>query len=261
MLSAFGKNLEDIVGRAGKMISKEGLTYNVYEKPGTANYVTDADRAVQDFLIKELSALVKGAHFVCEENEYSRNSIEKGTTFIIDPIDGTSNFLFGMNFSAVSVGAAEDGVLQAGAVYNPFTDEMFCAERGRGSFLNGKKISLKDMPLEKGLLATDTSPYNPELRDKSFALQKALSYHAMDIRNLGSAALSICFAACGRCAAYYSFRLYAWDYAAAQIILTEAGGKACTLKGESAALAKTTTYLAGAPSAVEEILKEAEKLI
>ena len=224
-------------------------------KEGTANFVTKYDSMVQEFLIQRLSALVPKAVFVGEEDGYSEGKIGKGDTFIIDPIDGTTNFICGFPVCGISVGLSRQGRMEIGVVYNPFREEMFAAGRGTGAFLNGRKLVLRDCALGESVLCMDTAPYTPELRDGIFEELRRLSYLCMDMRSIGSAALSICYVACGRAAAYISPKLCVWDYAAASLILTEAGGVITGKNGEELNLATRAAVLAGSPKAHAEILE------
>ena len=137
-------------------------------KPGTANFVTEYDSRVQAFLIRELSKLVPDAEFVGEEDGYSEHKAVGAKTFIIDPIDGTTNFLCHYMESGISVAYAESGEPVIGVVYNPFRGELFTAEKGKGAFLNGRRLEIRDLPLEGGTFSGEIAPYNPEMRDEVF---------------------------------------------------------------------------------------------
>lgn len=194
-------------------------------KTDRRNVVTAYDRRVQELLTERLLAAVPGARFYCEEQEV-HDDLHAAQLFIIDPIDGTMNFVRGLHHSCISVAYAEYGALCAAAVYNPYVDEMFSAVRGQGAFLNGRPIRTGDDSLENSLVCFGTAPYNAELADESFAMARLLFDHSLDIRREGSAELDLCSVAAGRAGLYFELRLSLWDYAAGWLILREAGGEA-----------------------------------
>jgi len=194
-------------------------------KTDRRNVVTDYDRRVQALLMERLRAAVPDARFYCEEQEV-HDDLHAAQLFIIDPIDGTMNFVRGFHQSCISVAYAEHGELCAAAVYNPYVDEMFSAVRTKGAFLNGRAIRVTDEDLENSLVCFGTAPYNAELADESFAMARLLFDHSLDIRREGSAELDLCSVAAGRAGLYFELRLSLWDYAAGWLILREAGGEA-----------------------------------
>ena len=194
-------------------------------KTDRRNVVTDYDRRVQAMLMERLRAAVPEARFYCEEQEV-HDDLHAAQLFIIDPIDGTMNFVRGFHQSCISVAYAEHGELCAAAVYNPYVDEMFSAVRAKGAFLNGRSIRVTDEDLENSLVCFGTAPYNAELADESFAMARLLFDRSLDIRREGSAELDLCSVAAGRAGLYFELRLSLWDYAAGWLILREAGGEA-----------------------------------
>lgn len=249
------KTICDIVVETGKLITGNEKNLGIEAKPGTSNYVTAYDRLVQKTLISKLKEIFPEAEFVGEEDgctTYRRNS---EYAFFIDPIDGTTNFIQDFQASAICVGMAKNGVLEIGVVYNPFMEELFYAQKGKGAFLNGKALHIENKGLKEGILCIDTAPYNPEIRHDIFEQIEKLSYQSMDIRCVGSAALSICYQACGRAVGYLSPRLCVWDYAAASVILEEAGGKLTSKGGEDPDFRTYIPIIAGTCKGVEEILE------
>lgn len=219
----FTDKFKEIVYEAGEIIlSAEHITI-AKEKEGPANFVTKYDTMVQEFLINELKELLPEAAFLGEEEGQCASPLDEKYCFIIDPIDGTTNFICNFQYSAISVGLSCNGELTHGIVYNPFRNEMFWAEKGKGAYLNDTKLSPYNRPLSAGVVIFGTTPYNPELRDSAFAVAKEISYLTMDLRELGSAALSLCYVAANRAVAYISPRLCTWDYAAASVLLAELG--------------------------------------
>ena len=144
-----------IVKQAGELIRSIPRPH-VYTKEGHANFVTEADMASQRFLIEHLSPLLPEAHFFAEEQE--ENKMAPGWNWVIDPIDGTTNFIRGYRPSSISVGLVKDGVGMLGIVLDPFAGELFSAVKGGGAFRNGEPIHVADIPLENALVAFGTAP-------------------------------------------------------------------------------------------------------
>ena len=237
------------VREAGKiMLGAHAGQEDISSKQGKANFVTKYDVAVQQFLQERLQKAFPDAAFLGEEGESSVLP-EKGDVFNVDPIDGTTNFITDYRHSSISVGLARDGQMQAGVVYNPYLGEVFAAERSRGAFLNGARISCGSRGLAQGTVGFGTSPYHPDLADSSFALLRKVSEVCLDIRRSGSAALDICYAAAGRTALFFEMVLEPWDYAAASIIISEAGGACTQIDGSPITLDKGCSILAGNPAA------------
>lgn len=202
----------------------------VGEKAGHANFVTAYDKQVQRELRRRLTAAVPDAAFVGEEED-AHASIAHGPAFIVDPIDGTTNFIKDYHCSCISVGMTVDGAPQLGIVYNPYLDELFTAERGQGAYCNGRRIHVSEEPFANGLVLFGTSPYYEELAGKSFQMAYDYFSKALDIRRSGSAALDLCSIASGRAELYFELRLSPWDYAAGALIVEEAGGSVTTVEG------------------------------
>ena len=198
---------------------------------------------MQQILKERLLELLPNAVFVGEEDDIHA-SIRKGMAFIVDPIDGTTNFIKDYHNSAISVGLTNDGKAYIGVVYNPYLDEMYTAERGRGAFLNGRPIHVSGNPLSEGVVLFGTSPYYEELSRKSFQMAYAYFKRALDIRRSGSAAIDLCSIAAGRAELYFELRLSPWDYAAGALIVQEAGGVVKTVDGDEITLEKPCSVLA-----------------
>lgn len=201
------ERIEQLIRKSGTIMlegSRHLTSENVHQKQGAANFVTDYDTAIQRFLIDAFREVAPDASFYGEEEtEGNTHEIRDGYTFFIGPIDGTTNYLFGYDHSCVSVGIALNGSIVAGFVYNPFRDEMFSAERGRGSYLNGRKLWIEDKPLTDGIAAFGCARYNCEQTETQFAVVKELFLRSTAIRNGGSAALDLCGIASGANVAYY----------------------------------------------------------
>lgn len=241
----------ETVKQAGKIIlTAHDQEDAVTAKEGKKNFVTKYDVAVQDYLLDQLSKIVPQAEFVGEEGDTDKDS--KALRFMVDPIDGTTNFMQDYRCSCISVAICEGDEPILGIVYNPYTDELFSAEKGKGAYLNDKPIKVSDRPLSDGLALFGTSPYHPENTDKTFALLRKVFDYSRDIRRSGSAAYDICCIACGRCEVFFEKELQPWDYAAGTVILREAGGIAETYDGLSPSLSHGSDVVFANPGAYEE---------
>ena len=234
--------LEALVREAGKRLLQQQQA-QVYEKEGIGNYVTEQDLATQRFLYEEIGKLLPDAQFMGEEDE-THDPAGDGLTVIIDPIDGTANFIRGANYSGISVGIAQGGEPVLGIVYNPWTEELYKAIRGEGAFLNDRPIHVSDKSLNQGVAVVGFTAYERDLADRQFRLFRNLFDSCQDLRSLGSAALDICGVACGRWELFTELRLLPWDYAAAWCILLEAGGILTNVDGENPGFAGATSILA-----------------
>ena len=219
-----------VVRRAGDMIrDAHDIEKDTREKNGAADLVTKYDVAVQAFLQKELLALVPEADFLGEEGEHE--TLDKPWVFVVDPIDGTTNFVRHMHHSNIAVALVHEGCVAYGVVYNPFTEEMFAARRGGGAFLNGRPIHVSDRDMSHAITMCGSTIYDRRFTDRSFSLMRRLYDLGLDFRRFGSAELDVCYVACGRAEVFFECRLSPWDYAAGSLILTEAGGKITRLDG------------------------------
>ena len=248
VLSKLNRSLVDKIADAvrdcGKIMLEAVRTSDmVDEKEGHANFVTTYDKKVQETLKEKLTEILPAAAFVGEEDDIHA-SIQKGLAFIVDPIDGTTNFIKDYHVSAISVGLINDGRSYIGVVYNPYLDEMFTAERGKGAFLNGKPIHVSRNPLSEGIVLFGTAPYYEELSRKSFDLAYEYFRQALDIRRSGSAAIDLCSIAAGRAEVYFELRLSPWDYAAGSLIVEEAGGVVTTVDGGEITFERPCSVLA-----------------
>ncbi len=163
-----------IVRQAGEIIlSARDIAGQTHEKTSAADLVTEYDLAVERFLKEKLPPLVPGSIFFGEEEKENADP-GQGWAFIVDPIDGTTNFVRGLRQSAVSVALAKDGTVEYGVVYNPYRDEMFSARRGGGAFLNGAPIHVSSRPLSKGIFSMGTSIYRPEYFARTMRLTEQL---------------------------------------------------------------------------------------
>jgi myo-inositol-1(or 4)-monophosphatase len=222
------------------------------EKSSHRDVVTAYDRRVQDLLMQRFRDLLPDACFLCEENAVHDDPMAEHL-FIIDPIDGTMNFLKHLNHSAISVAYRSHGELLIGVVYNPFVDELFTAIRGKGAFLNGTPIHTDTSPLTDTVVCCGTAPYWPELADRSFQLMRTVFDNCLDIRRQGTASLDLCSIAAGRAGAYFELNLSPWDYAAGALIVEEAGGICTAFDGSPLPYdGSKSGLLAGSPLAWQQ---------
>ncbi len=221
--------LQDIISivRESSLILKQN--YDVTIKGGFANIVTSADVSIQNFLYEKLSKLVPGSGFICEEE----NVYDPGHEYewIIDPIDGTTNFVRQLRESSICVALAHNGEVIMGVVYNPFKEMMFSAELGKGSFLNGEPIHVSDRVYENSLYFTALCLYRKQYAPLCMNVLKEVYQDVCDFRRFASCALEICYLAMGCGELLFEIRLLPWDFAAAALILREAGGCCCSLHG------------------------------
>ncbi len=214
------KKTETIVRSAAKLLRRG--TGNIRTKGNSANLVTDADICIQAYLQKKLHALVPEASFYCEEE--SEQNRKNDLVWIIDPIDGTTNFARKIPFYSISVALWKNGSPLVGVVFAPQMNLMFTAVQGKGAFCNGKPIQVSDEPFERSLFSTALCLYEKRFAGVCANIMQLVHQQCSDIRRLGSCALELCFLALGVTDLFFEIRTYPWDYAAAFLILKEAGG-------------------------------------
>lgn len=225
------ENIIHAVRACGTIILNADRTKSgIDEKAGHANFVTAYDKKVQSELQKRLLEILPEAVFVGEEEDVHA-SVKGGYAFIVDPIDGTTNFIKDYHASAISVGLIKDAKRYIGVVYNPYLDEVFTAVKGKGAFLNGSPIQVSKQPLENGIVIFGTATYYEEYAKVTFDMAYDYYCKALDVRRSGSAALDLCNVAAGRAELFFELRLCPWDYAAGSLIVEEAGGVVTTIDG------------------------------
>ena len=215
------EKLMQIARTAGEFFSARSLS-RIDQKEGHANFVTNIDREVEEYLQQALLSLVPGSQIIGEEKE--NGALTDAPTWIVDPVDGTTNLIHDYRCSAVSIALCENRSPVAGLIWQPYTQEMFYAEAGRGASLNGKEIHVSETPFDKALIAVGTAPYHAELAEKSMELALAFLHSCADIRRSRSAAVDLAYLAAGRLDAFFELNLKPWDYAAGSLIVREAGG-------------------------------------
>ncbi len=219
-------------------ILREGLDRaRTIEFKGDKNIVTDVDRRSEEAIAALVRRELPGHSLVSEEG--ARLQGDSGYRWLVDPLDGTTNYAHGYPCFSVSIGVERDGDLVYGVVYDPTLEEFFTAERGEGAFLNGKRLRVSAISrLSNSLLATGFPP------DVATAVENNLDHfadflkRAQAVRRPGSAALDLCYVAAGRFDGFWELRLNAWDVAAGSLLVTEAGGKVSDLRGQPLRLSK-----------------------
>jgi myo-inositol-1(or 4)-monophosphatase len=214
---------------AGRLARERlGRAAFVGAKAAPADLVTEVDRQLEAVVTAVLRAARPGCAIFGEESGGERGA---DRVWYVDPIDGTTNFVHGLPGFTVSVALTQGGVPVAGAVYDPVGDEMFTASRGGGATLNGRPIRVAaETDMARGLFATGVPPVEPA---RGFALRclSAVTLRSRNVRNLGSAALHLCYVAAGRLTGFWEANLHAWDVSAAAVVVREAGGRVTDLEG------------------------------
>lgn len=215
------KEMIDIAKEAGIRI-KNDRDFSVSEKTDAANIVTTMDTQIQNFILGRLEQLLPEAKVIAEEDNV--HSFDNGYVWIVDPIDGTTNYAYDSKHSCISIALLNENDGYIGVVYNPYLDELFYAKKGEGSFLNGKPLNVTERSMNESLVIMGTAPYRKDKADYTFEIAKRLFVNGRDIRRSGSAVLDLCYVACGRYDAFFEADLAVWDRAAAALIISEAGG-------------------------------------
>lgn len=237
--------------RCGELILDRSAVHTT-SKTSSRDVVTQYDVAVQSALVDDLHRAFPEAEFVAEE-EPAHDAAAGKVVFVIDPIDGTMNFVKNFHHSCISIGCLMDGQPAAAVVYDPYKKELFHAGRGMGAYLNGEPIHVTEDDLADTLVLFGTSPYNPAATEQTFRMAHRMYNKSLDVRRMGSAALDLCYTACGRAGLYFEMQLSLWDYAAGALILTEAGGVAMKLDGSPLGYAvKKSSILVGSPKTVSQ---------
>lgn len=222
----------EIAHEAGKYITSQinKISSEDIQTKGRQNFVTETDKKAESMIIERLVPLIPDAGFMAEEG----TSTKKGKHFnwIIDPLDGTTNFIHGAPPVSVSIALMEDQTIVAGVVYEIWHNELFCSWKGGDAFLNGRKIRVSRVDsVGKSLIATGFPYVN---LDRLEPFMKSLDYFfkkTHGVRRLGSAAADLAYVACGRYDGFYEYNLNPWDVAAGAFIVLQAGGMVSDFKG------------------------------
>jgi myo-inositol-1(or 4)-monophosphatase len=224
--------------RAGRSLKRDlGEIENLQVSlKGPANFVSAADRRAEEMLYDDLTKSRPGYGFIGEEGG-TREGSDKSNTWIVDPLDGTTNFLHGIPQFAISIGLQREGTIIAGVIYNPANDELYIAERGKGAFLNDQRIrvtgrnKLNDCVIACGLPHIGRGDHELSRREMA-----ELQNRVAGLRRFGAASLDMAFVAAGRLDGYWERNLKPWDVAAGTIMVREAGGTVSGIEGGDTAL-------------------------
>ncbi len=216
----------------GSFIRKEAGAFNadVVELKRQRDLVSYVDKTAEQKLVKALGELLPEAGFITEENQVDQK--KETYTWIVDPLDGTTNFVHGIPTYAVSVALMLEDQLAAGVVYEIARDECFSAVKNHGAMMNGSRISVSATDrVEDSLFATGLPIHNFTKIDEYLGVLNELMRNSHGLRRIGSAATDLAYVACGRFEAFYEYNLNAWDVAAGALIVQEAGGHVSDFKG------------------------------
>ncbi len=228
------------------------------EYKGDADLVTKADRASEQLIVERIRKQWPEHDLIGEEG--SRRETRSDFRWYIDPLDGTTNFAHGFPVFCVSIALEYKGERIAGVVYDPSRDEMFAAEKGSGSLLNGRPIHVSAIAHLKESLVATGFPSHKRHKNPNIHFYHQITLRSHGVRRAGSAALDLCYLACGRYDAYWEFNLNSWDTAAGVLLVEEAGGKVTNFTGgpfniDSREVLGSNTLLHG------ELLKEFQAII
>ncbi len=219
---------------AGKVLLEKARVGFRISKKGRANLVTEADLMAEHVIVEQILSRLPDHGILAEERgETPSESLVK---WVIDPLDGTTNYAHQYPCYCVSIACEVQGEVRVGVVLDPVSDECFHAIKGRGAFLNGTPISTtKESVLEDSLLVTGFS-YEEEAVKRNLELFSTMMLQCRSVRRDGSAALDLCYVACGRFDGFWELSLHPWDVAAGSLIVTEAGGKVSRFDGSETSI-------------------------
>jgi len=236
------------------------LPHGSVEEKTKNDFVTHADRESEERIIAAIRARFPADAFLAEEGG-ARAGHDGARVWIIDPLDGTSNFVSGFPFWCVSIAAKEGDRVVAAVVWDPLRNELYAAERGAGAWRNDTRVSVTGRDsLEGAFVATGFPFRNRQKIDDYLALFKAIFLHARAIRRAGSAALDLAYVASGVFDGFFEFRLAPWDIAAGALLIEEAGGLVTDFDGGRGYLERGNV-IAGAPGVVDGLRRAAEGIV
>jgi len=246
-LKSLCTEIEDAARIAAEFIVRESDVFSIEEteSKGVNNFVTYVDKGSEKILIEKLAPLIPDAGFIAEEGTSGIKGLKYN--WIIDPLDGTTNFLHGVRPYAISIGLMEDEEVIAGVVHEVGGNETFTAWKNGGAWLNGKRIHVSGTPELSGSLVATGFPYN--LFDRLIPYMDLLTYlvkHTHGVRRLGSASIDLAYVACGRFDLFFEYDLKIWDIAAGMLLVREAGGKFSDFSGNMTGLSGDETIASNA---------------
>lgn len=228
-------DVTEIASKVGTFIKTERENFDstkIETKGHSSNLVSYVDKESENQLVSSLKKLIPNAGFITEEATIKQRTDEE-YYWLIDPLDGTTNFLHNVPLYSTSIGLMQNDTLIAGVILDITRNEMFYAWKEGGAYLNGKKIECgKPESLSKSLIATGFPYYDFEKMDSYINILKDLIKNSHGLRRCGSAAIDLAWVASGRFDGYFEYNINSWDIAAGCLILQEAGGKSTNFKGE-----------------------------
>lgn len=247
--------LIELARQAGNILRRDFNLHLRVDHKGLIDLVSEADHQSEQFLLNYLRQQYGGDRIVAEESGELAGNPDR--SWFIDPLDGTVNYVHGLPIYSISIAYAEHGQLKLGVVYDPMRDELFSAEAGSGAWLNGEPIHpARASDLDHCLLVTGF-PYdirtNPENNLDNYA---HFALHSQGVRRLGSAALDLCYVACGRFDGFWELRLSPWDVASGGLIARQAGAKVTNLTGSDDFISPPQSILAANPVIHQWMLDE-----
>ena len=216
---------------AGALLKDRFHDHHKIDYKGEINLVTEVDRMSEELLLKKIRHVFPDHDILTEESE----GVQTGSRcrWIIDPLDGTTNYAHGFPLFCVSIALEQDGAITLGVIYNPLLDELFVTERGSGSFLNGRRLVVSDTDNLSGSLFATGFPYDIRINpDNNINYFNELALRVQAVRRAGSAALDLAYLAAGRFDGFWELKLHPWDTAAGWLMVTEAGGTVTDLAGD-----------------------------
>jgi len=215
---------------AGTLIEKRVSKKKSVRYKSDINVVTDVDKKAEDIIVGRIRKHYPTHNFLAEEKEYAKK--KERFLWIIDPLDGTTNFLHGFPFFCVSIALSYREEVIMGVVYDPMRKELFYAEKSKGAYMNGRRIAVSKIKnLKKALVATGFAYNIKNARNKNISNFVKFLKTSQAVRRAGSAALDLCYVASGRFDGFWEFCLNPWDTAAGLLIVQEAGGRATKTNG------------------------------
>lgn len=250
-------NAKKWIKEAGENIKQSfSKTLTVQSKTAANDLVTNIDKSTEQFFIKKIKQIYPEHRIVGEEGFGDDVRDLDGVVWIIDPIDGTMNFIHQQRNFAISIGIYEDGIGQIGLIYDVVHDELYHAIKGNGVFLNELSLPpLKEVNLSEAIVGLNALWVTENNRIDPSLLSPVVK-NARGTRSFGSAAIEMAYIASGRMDAYISLRLAPWDFAAGLILVQELGGVATSLKGETLNLLEKSSLFISKPGLHEEIMRD-----
>lgn len=247
----------EMVKQAGQFVFDRELKENVSMK-GAADFVTAVDLKISQFVKERLAELTPDIGFMSEEEE--GQIVPR--RWILDPIDGTTNLVYGYNISSVSLAYFDGEKVDFGVIYNPFNGELFVAKRGQGAYLNGQRMALApDREIKDCIIDFGAGSTKKQYTDESFLLGREVFRSCLDLRRICSSALTISFVADGRINGYFERSIKPWDYAAATLVLEECGGICTDWEGNPVPFDRPSSFVCGTPKAHAFLMETIQKCI